>query len=634
MALSVGAAAPAGDRTVEVGGVTVHRCQGHALCGILPRPLDPAGVVSGTVPIYFEFYRHTNHARAKGTLVAVDGGPGYPTTDSRDDYLALFGPLRASYDVVLMDNRGTGRSGAIDCQELERARQLTEEGIGACGRVLGAAAPLYSDALASDDLAALLQTLGVQRIGLYGNSSGTYFAQVFALRHPDRVRALVLDGAYPLSGPDYGWYPHYAPATRRKFNTVCARSPDCRAIPGSSIEHITPAIERLRAQPFAAHVRYGDGRVLDFTADANALATVMFAGSPAYASVRELDAAARAFQGGDRLPLLRLMAETLGSVDSRDPAHDARKFSAGLAAAVFCEDYPQIFDMHLAPEERLAARNRIIAARKASAPDTYAPFTIEEYRRMPLDYAFIDQCVRWPMTGDSSPLTFDAAAFPAVPVLVLSGELDNMTSIADGDATAAQFPRARHIVMANSLHVNALPRARSECAANLVRQFMADLSLGDEECAAAIPPVPLVPRFARHARELVPARALAGNQAGDEALRLVSAALFTSADVISRAMEAGAGKGVGLRGGTFTIARLGAGYRLTLEKVRWTDELATSGQIDWPGRSGVVHAQLELRAPELSGRLELSWPQGVSDARASATGTVGGRAIAAEAPAP
>src|SRR6516164_11467771 len=133
----------------------------------------------------------------------------------------------------------------------------------------------------------------------------------------------------------------------------------------------------------------------------------MFAGSPAYASVRELDAAARAFAGGDQLPLLRLMAETLGSVDSRDPGHDARKFSAGLAAAVFCEDYPQIFDMHLAPEARLAARDRIIAARKASAPDTYAPFTIEEYRGMPLDYSFIDQCVRWPALAlTAAPLTY------------------------------------------------------------------------------------------------------------------------------------------------------------------------------------------------------------------------------------
>ena len=102
----------------------------------------------------------------------------------------------------------------------------------------------YSTALAADDLAAVLEALGHQRrSNLYGDSYGTYFAQVFALRHPQRLRSLVLDGAYPLDGPDYAWYPHYAPAMREKFNRACERSADCSAIPGSSIEHIAPALE-------------------------------------------------------------------------------------------------------------------------------------------------------------------------------------------------------------------------------------------------------------------------------------------------------------------------------------------------------------------------------------------------------
>src|SRR6516164_9399306 len=416
-----GAEASAG-ATLEVGSTTLQRCGSGAWCGSLPRPLDPTGAVGGTVPVYFEYYPHTAAAPAAGTLVGAEGGPGYSTTDSREAYLTLFGPLRDSYDVLLMDYRGTGRSGAIDCRELQHAPQLTERNIGACGRSLGPGAALYSTALAADDLAAVLDALGVERIGLYGDSYGTYFAQVFALRHPERLRSLVLDGADPLSGPDYAWYPNYAPAMRRKFDTACERSPACRVLPGSSMDHIAPALAQLRAQPFAAHVRYGDGRVIDFTADAAALAILMFAGSPAYASVRELDAAARAFSAGDRLPLLRLMAETLGSVDSRDPTETPAKFSEGFAAAVFCQDDPQIFDMHLPPAERVLARDRIIGERAASAPDTYAPFTIAEYRRMPLDYAFIDQCVSWPaLAPAAAPLTYEGTRPPQVPVLVISG---------------------------------------------------------------------------------------------------------------------------------------------------------------------------------------------------------------------
>ena len=107
--------------TLEVGHTTLQRCGSAAWCGSLPRPLDPTGAVGGTVPVYFEYYPHTAAAPAAGTLVGAEGGPGYSTTDSREAYLTLFGPLRDGYDVLLMDYRGTGRSGAIDCRELQHA---------------------------------------------------------------------------------------------------------------------------------------------------------------------------------------------------------------------------------------------------------------------------------------------------------------------------------------------------------------------------------------------------------------------------------------------------------------------------------------------------------------------------------
>ncbi len=130
--------------------------------------------------------------------MAAEGGPGYPTTGSREDFLSLFKPLRQTHDVLLMDNRGTGRSDAIDCEPLQQATALTREDVGACGQSLGTSAPLYSTTLATDDLAAVLDALKVARIDLYGDSYGTYFAQVFAQRHADRLRSLVLDGAYAL----------------------------------------------------------------------------------------------------------------------------------------------------------------------------------------------------------------------------------------------------------------------------------------------------------------------------------------------------------------------------------------------------------------------------------------------------
>ncbi len=290
------------------------------------------------------------------------------------------------------------------------------------------------------------------------------------------LRSLVLDGAYPLDGPDYPWYPHYAPAMREKFNRACERSPECDAIPGTSMEHIAPALKALRERPFAARVRTGEGEADQFHRQRDAAGDRhVRQRAGAGISVREVDAAARAYVEGDHQPLLRLMAETLSGVESRDDTHSPLLYSAGLAAAVSCGDPPQIFDMSLPPKERLVARDAALARREATAPETYAPFTIAEFVRMPPDYAFIDQCVQWPVPRSPpvAPVPVDEP-YPEVPVLVISGDLDNMTPVADGAAAAARFPRAHHVVLANGFHVNALAalaqRVRGEAGTALHRE--------------------------------------------------------------------------------------------------------------------------------------------------------------------
>ena len=631
--------APSTAPTLKVGSLTLKRCApAGAWCGTLERALDPLGVVAGSVAVYFEFYLHSGPERSSGTLVATEGGPGYPATESRDSYLALYKPLRSTHDVLLMDNRGTGRSGAVNCPELQRAPLLTLENVAACGRSLGARAPLYSTTLASDDLAAVLDALAIGRVDLYGDSYGTFFAQVFAVRHADKLRSVVLDGAYPLGRGEYAWYPAYAPAMRDKFNFACQRSPACSQYPGNSMSHIEPALRQLRAHPFEAQARDVSGKPQRFTANATQLALVMFAGAPGRASLREVDAAARAFVAADQEPLLRLMAESQTGVDSRDEQQTPAAYSSGLAAAVMCQDAPQIYDMSLEIKARMADRERAVAKRQAEAPATYAPFTIDEYRGMPLDYAFIDECVQWPAPPATHPagrLTSGPMTYPNVPALVVSGDLDNMTPVADGAAATGNFPRGRQVILRNSLHVNALPGARSECGATLVRHFLETLEPGDASCAQAVAEIRLVPRFARRLHELDPASASTGNAATVEQLRTVSAALLTAGDAMVRAPEVSPGAGVGLRGGTYTVREAHGAYQLTLRDLRWTEDLVVSGTVEFPRYQGAAHASLRVRGgKDLDGTLEAQWQEGVSLARAQVHGTLGGHAVAAELSAP
>jgi pimeloyl-ACP methyl ester carboxylesterase len=629
-------------RSQAAGAPALHRCRGGAaLCGTLDRALDPKGIVPGRIGIYFELYPHRAPGPAAGTVVATEGGPGYPATESRADYLSLFAPLRTHHDLLLMDNRGTGRSDAVDCAGLQRADRWTTALVGECGRSLGSRAPLYSTAYAADDLAALLDALKVDKLDLYGDSYGTYFEQVFALRHGGRLRSIVLDGAYPLDGPDEAWYPTYAPAMRAKFNLSCARTPECAALPGDSIAHMEPALDQLRQSPFPAQGSDATGKTVNFRADAAALAIVLFGGAPALTTTREADAAARAFAGGDRTPLLRLMAETTSAVDSRDPQADPRLWSAGLAAAVMCQDAPQIFDMRLAPPERAAQRDSQIEMRRRIRPDSYAPFSIDEFRAMPLDYSFIDQCVEWPVADAAHPPTQvvpPQAPYPDVPALILSGELDDMTTVTDGTAVAREFKRGRQIVVANSFHVNAVPRARSVCGAQLVRRFVLHLDPGTAACAADVPPVRVLAGFAREARQLSPAHALPGNQVDPDGLRVAAAVVLTLGDAALRSAEGVAARVHGLRGGSLRAVIHGRNLHVSLYDLQWTEDVGVSGAFERPSATqtpGLLRARVTVRGPGgTTGELRVQWPWADSAGRARIDGQLGGAVVAAEADSP
>ena len=166
-----------------------------------------------------------------------------------------------------------------------------------------------------------------------------------------------------------------------------------------------------------------------------------------------------------------------------------------------------------------------------------------------------------------------------------------------------------------------------------MRDFIAHLAIGSEECAARVLPVPLLAVFARSSQELNPAQALPGNQADDRLLRETTAALQTSADVLVRARQNGPGKFVGLRGGSFSVEARGTGYRLTLREVRWSEDVTVSGQIDSRGMRATVRAALRLQdAAGRHGALSLRWQTDDAQAIARISGRIDGRVVRAAAP--
>ena len=223
--------APAEASTLRVGSLTLHSCE-RAFCGTLSRPLDPARPTGRRIDIAFRFYPASR--RSDGPpLVAVEGGPGYPSTGSRVEFRGIFGPLLRSRDLLLVDNRGTGDSALIDCPSVQGFTGRTSGSAfarraGRCGRLLErrfgrGASGLFATAYAADDLAAVLRALRLRSIDLYGDSYGTYFVQDFIARHPSVLHSVVLDSSYPRRGTD-PWYASSGTAARAALETVSAGS--------------------------------------------------------------------------------------------------------------------------------------------------------------------------------------------------------------------------------------------------------------------------------------------------------------------------------------------------------------------------------------------------------------------------
>ena len=624
---------------IQVGTLQLRPClTAPAYCGALDRPLDPAGEVQGTISIGFEYYPRTDQSKpALGTIVATEGGPGYATTGSRAGYIGLFHTLMDRRNLLLIDNRGTGTSQDMNCQPLQNYPYASLPLIAECGAYLGTTSDLYGTGLAADDMAAVLDALGIDKVDLYGDSYGTFFSQAFAGRHPERLRSMVLDSAWPVVGQN-PWYPEAAPAMRHAFEQACERSLVCQNLPGTAAQRFESLLNTLREHPFWGKAHDGNGNLVGTHADPAALAFVGFSNGTGPIVYRETDAAARAFlEQGDDAPLLRLFAENLAVSAANAGSPQPQEYSEGLFIAVSCTDYDQLYDMTAATAMRWMQRNAAFAAEEANYPNVYAPFALNEFNAIPLDYSVFDACLNWPIPSPAHPPGQPAGPnpnFTTAPVLVLSGEMDTTTPAQQGVEATALFPNATHVLIFNSTHVTAVGDT-NHCASVLVQRFVTTLNPGDTSCAAHIPEIRTVPRFAQTAAAVDPAVALAGNAGSSFDLQIAAAAVQSAGDAVARWWMNITGTGVGLRGGTFQYADSTNVTNFQLTGYRWTNDVSVTGTMQWNYVNGLVAAQLSVAGPNAeSGLLYISWPGTQAHAQATISGVIAGRKIAAAMYAP
>ncbi len=190
-------------------------------------------------------------------VVLLAGGPGQAAVDTWPQTAGAFAPLLRHHHVLLLDQRGTGGSNALECKGVDedqpatfdaaRVREQTRECL---AKVSTHADPrFYTTTDAVADLEAVRQALGAPRLDLVGISYGTRMAQQYARRHPDGVRSIVLDSVAPnplALGQDFA--ANLDAALELQF-AQCTADAACKAAFGDPMTSLRQLRAALREHP-------------------------------------------------------------------------------------------------------------------------------------------------------------------------------------------------------------------------------------------------------------------------------------------------------------------------------------------------------------------------------------------------
>jgi pimeloyl-ACP methyl ester carboxylesterase len=658
-ALAPAGASAAPPTTLQVGSETVQLCQQQpvvAYCGHVEAPLDRGVYAKPTIRIAFRWYPADdgNAKRAAGTVVPVEGGPGYPSIGSVDEgYAPMYGSLLRHWNMLAVDNRGTGDSTVVNCPALQdfsgpTATEAYELAGEQCAKSLDErwhapdgepiyAQDLFTTAAAAADMAEVIGLLGLGKVDLYGDSYGSYYAQVFAARYPQLIRSLTLDSTYGGEGEETLPFTDHDELIRN-LDHVCERWAPCSEnSPETPWATIGRLAAMLRSAPISGTVPGTHGKPVPVTMNVIGLVDLLNDAAGDKVIYGELDAAARAALGGYDAPLLRLYEQRL-VWDEDYFGEPVTTYSVGLYTDVTCTDYAQLYNLQNSPEQRRREYEAVVAA---APPGSFAPFSAEEWIAQDQNTNAYSACLDWPAPKiNTPPFEHPGPELPAsMPVLVLGGELDVWTPPAEV-AAVMEFlgGHSRYIELANATHV--VGEADTPCGDSLVREFVkhpGSLDALDAACAAE-PPIHAVGLYAASLTEQPPATLVHG-AAETTQLRLISAAVQTAGDAITRLGNIHGSHDTGLNGGAAsyleheeTSVRYAADQLVPGVPVTGEAQLSPAPR---KADGNVVKATLKVRGAGQVIELKARWTTaGGGEDIAHVVALIDGRKVTATVPAP
>ncbi len=431
--------APCGDLGRIPAGVT-------PACARLTVPLDRAVPGGPTASLLVVRLRRRTTPDGAPPLVFLQGGPGEAASVEAERFAA--DPLLADREVVLLDQRGTGRSRpALTCPEFDRAlaaslrsrrrayapeRARLRAAVRACRTRLqagGVRLDAFTSRATAGDVADLRTALGVPRVDLWGVSYGTRAALQTLADHPDAVRAAVLDSG---TGPEAG----DVAVTALVAEVRAGQARLFAAYPGLAAGY-ERLLREVARRPLRVRVRVAGGGAVPVRVVARDLVAVLFSLAKDQAVIPRLPALVAGLRARDPAALA-VVAQVLEAATAPGGTY------LGAQLSVDCGD--------------LGATRGPRDAALLRAPGRYG---------LLLEFASGGYCDDWAVPAPAPPPLVRSA----VPALVVAGGLDPVSPPPLTDRSTRGLSSRRLITVPPAGHT---PTATSACAQTRVRRFLRD----------------------------------------------------------------------------------------------------------------------------------------------------------------
>ncbi|HEU5468672.1 MAG TPA: alpha/beta fold hydrolase [Steroidobacteraceae bacterium] len=408
----------------ELAACTLPDLEEPARCGELTVPENPDRPDGRKITVAFAVLPATGGPALRDPIVPLFGGPGERTIDEAAYLARQFAGLRRNRDLLLVDQRGVGRSSALNCDLFDPNDPapnfrdfIPPKAAETCARELSARADLtqYGYLRFAEDLERIRKVLGYSQLNLHAGSYGTRAAQVYMRYFPEGLRTVVLWSVVP---PDVVSPLTMAKASQAQFEATfraCEADAACRAAYPNLRKEFDAVLARLEAGkvraaiPGAAEAVLGRGRAVEWMR------------SKLYRPRTSADLPWLIHQAheGDWSPFFEGILEQSKQVDEA--------YALGLWFSITCSD-----DVAFLREEDIA-------------PATSGTY-LEDYRVRQQQAA----CRSWPKA--TLPPGYREPLRSAIPTMFVSGDRDAATPLSFTDRVAPGFSNRVEVVLRGQGH--------------------------------------------------------------------------------------------------------------------------------------------------------------------------------------